>query len=321
MKEKLRGTLIYNPLAGMLDIRPTIASLIQIWEANGWSLDVFATTHQGHARELAESCAAAGSRLVLAVGGDGTIGEIVNGLVDTETVLAPFPGGTGNSFAKELNLPLRNLLGKRDLIRASRALMNGEIHYVDVGLTEFNQAWLQWAGVGIDSSLVKRIEPRSKFVRRMGSIGYYLLGLPTLIGYRGMKARVEVDGRLYQGEYLMVVVANCRNYAAGSVVLNPGSVLDDGFFEVCFFSGTNIFDLIRHYIRLHRKIHFDGGGISIVKGRQVRIDTEPILPVHFDGDLAGYSPVICHVKPKALRLLVPDTAPRDQFVLPGEPFP
>ena len=82
----------------------------RIWQTLGWDVQVKPTEHAGHATELAQAAADAQHGLVFAAGGDGTLNEVANGLVHSETVLAPLPVGTANSFAKELCLPRPNFL-------------------------------------------------------------------------------------------------------------------------------------------------------------------------------------------------------------------
>ena len=312
------ATLIYNPSAGVLTLKQDIEGVVEFWQARGWRVYVRATRYAGHAEAIAREAAKNGHRMVLAAGGDGTLGEVTNGLAHTETILAPLPGGTGNSFAKELQLPLRKLFGGRDLVRACRALAGGRVHRIDVGKNSDGKYWLQWTGAGADGYLIKHMEPRDNWIRRLGTYGYFGKAFLSLPAFQAMKATIKVDDLSFSGLYLMITVSNCRRYAGGMIVLTPEAVLDDGFLEVWLFEGDNFFDMLKTWWRLRRGQHIDHPGITCIRGREVQIITERPALVHRDGDPAGSAPLQCRIDRQALRLLLPDSAPGDLVGQPGE---
>jgi len=301
--------VIYNPSAGILELRRAIRDVVAFWQERGWIVHVEATQYAGHAETLARDAANQGQKMILAAGGDGTLGEIVNGIVHSSTILAPLPGGTGNSFAKELGLPLRRIVGKRDLIRACKALSEGRIYEVDVGRIDNDQFWLQWAGAGIDGDLIQRVEPRNLMTRRLGFLGYFFKAIPSLISFHGMQARIWVDGSVLSGNYLLATISNCRRFVGGMAQLSPRASIDDGFIEVWLFEGNRTATLMKYIWLLLRGEHADHQGITCVQGREVRIETEKRIPVQRDGDPFGFTPIVCRVDHKALNLLVPNTAP------------
>ena len=107
--------------------------MADFWRNRGWQIQVQPTKFKGHATELAKQAALAGCQLVLAAGGDGTLGEVANGLAGTDTMMAPLPVGTANSFAKELGIPLPGFLDKQRLLEAARVLANGRVYSMDLG--------------------------------------------------------------------------------------------------------------------------------------------------------------------------------------------
>ncbi|MEW5988021.1 MAG: diacylglycerol kinase family protein [Chloroflexota bacterium] len=316
----LDATIIYNPLAGPTNLKATVEEVGRFWQRQGWRVTIQPTQRAGHAVELAQSAAAAGHRLVLASGGDGTLGEVASGLVGSETIMAPLPTGTGNSFAKELRLPRPGPLNPDGLLEASKALAAGRVQRMDVGKAETGRHWLLWASVGVDSFLVERIEPRSKFAKMLGPLGYVGEGLPSIVLFPGMWASVEVDGRLYEDDYLMVTISNCRLFAGGELMLNPQAVLDDGLFEVWFFRGRETLRIFQYLVDVALGRHLNHPEIQMVSGRQVTIHTRPPIPVHKDGDPSGKTPFSCNLLPGALRILAPNTAPAGLFSWPGEPL-
>lgn len=298
-----------------------MALVADIWQANGWQVFIRPTQKPGHATELARFAAAESHQVVIAAGGDGTLCEVANGLAHTETTLAPLPVGTANSFGRELNLPRTGLWGRHTLLAATRALLNGRIHRVDLGCqdngSEDKRYWLLWAGAGADGYLVDQVEPRPKWSKKLGRLGYMLNGVLLAPGYTGMRATVTVDGQVYKDDYLLVLACNCRLYAGGEVVLNPQAKLDDGLFELFLFRGTRVAQLFRLFIEAKLNRHFHNPNLTVVNGRHVQIQSQPEMPCQTDGERAGTTPLHCHIVPGALRLLVPQHAPRDLFEREG----
>ncbi len=312
------ATLIYNPLAGPSELMDTLQQVAGIWRASGWQVAVHSTHYAGHARRLARAAAQQGEQLVFAAGGDGTLGEVADGLVDSETILAPLPAGTGNSLAKELHMPRPSPLNPSRLLEAADCLRNGEVHRIDVGLCSQGYHWLLWTGVGVDSYLVDNMEPRSKLIKRLGPVGYVGQALLTAPWYPATRIRVTVDGCSVEDDFWMVTICNCRRYAGGELLLNPRGKLDDGWFEVWLFRGQGLPTMLSMLRQIRNGQHLNHPQVMMLPGKRIEITADHSLAFHTDGDPAGKVPFYAGIKPRALRLLVPDTAPPGLFVHQGE---
>jgi diacylglycerol kinase family enzyme len=195
------------------------------------------------------------------------------------------------------------------------------VQKIDLGCYDENEYWLLWASVGIDSYVVSRIEPRSRFARRLGSVGYLGLGTPYLPRFPGMNATVTVDDQVFEGQYLMVVISNCRRYAGGKFLLSPKASLDDGLLEVWLLKGRSGWGIYRYMVLMGSGRHLNHPDTQMITGRNIVVETDPIMPFHRDGDPAGTVPLHCWVKPGALRLLVPQNVSASLFSQPGIDFP
>ena len=270
---------------------------------------------------MARQAAVTGHDLVFAIGGDGTLGEVANGLVGTQTAMAPLPAGTANSFAKELQMPLPNWINRNKLLETAVSLANGRIHHMDLGYTYHpggdGRYWLLWAGTGADGYLVDQLEPRPKWSKSLGIFGYFLQGLSVASGFPPMKATVTIDDSTFEDYFTLILVSNCRLYGGGEVVLSPKAQLDDGLFEIWLFKGQGPAQVMKQMVQAKMDRFPDA---TMVNGRYISIYTDPIFPCQTDGDKAGHTPLRCEIKPSALRLLVPDTAPPNLFGKPGEPL-
>ena len=314
-----KGTLIYNPTAGPLNVMVTIEKVADYWRDRGWDMRVEPTRYPGHAVILARDAAATHHDLVIAAGGDGTLGEVANGLAFTDTILAPLPVGTGNSFGKELKMPRPQLFNQSLLLQASEGLYRGRVHQMDLGCQN-DKYWVLWAGAGADGYLVKQIEPRSKLTKKLGSVGYFLQILRLIPKLPPVKATIHVDGQTFHDTYLLVTISNCRLFAGGELVLSPKAFLDDGLFEVWLFPGHGLSNILHYLWQIRRGRHTFTPNICHTTGRYVAVESDAPLYFHTDGDLGGTTPMVTNIQPDALRVLIPNTAPRDLFQRAGIPL-
>ena len=325
-------TIIYNPLAGPADFATAIDQIAEEWRTYGWIVNVKPTEAAGHATSLAAEAAQEGCPLVLTAGGDGTLGEVVNGLAETETIMGILPAGTANSFARELQMPVPGAIQmpipksrKRSKLQsASEGLMAGRVHKMDLGFrtsaADKDRYWMLWASTGADGYLVHEVEPRPKWSKKMGWASYVLHGISVLSSFSHVSAQVEVDGYALADDYILVLVSNSRRYAGGVVTLSEEAYLDDGLLEIWLFGGRGLSSISRHGFHALRGQNLREPDTILLRGQQVKIVTDPPMPVQMDGDPVAATPLECMVKPGALRLLVPDYAPVDLFQKMGIPL-
>lgn len=314
------ATLIYNPHAGFEDWQRQIDEVAAFWQEQGWQVALHTTEGPGHATELAAAAAAEGRRLVLAAGGDGTLHEIVQGLMGTSCILAPLPAGTTNCLARDLRLPKPKGGDPHWLLHTAEALLRGRVQAVDVGVCNNGTYWLLWAGAGIESRIVEFVEPRSALLKRFGLAGYVAKAAWPFLTFTGLSARVTVDAYTIEGHFLSVTICNSRMFAGGLLNLNPQGVLDDGQFEVWALPGRFAPRMALHSLLIARQLHIHQQGITCLKGQSVIIETEKPQAFHLDGEVYHSTPFTCRVLPRSLLLLAPATAPVALFSQAGEPL-
>lgn len=312
------ATLIYNPHAGHDDWQRQIDEVAACWRGQGWQVTLQITHRPGHATELAAAAAAAGEQVVLSAGGDGTLHEIVQGLIGSKCILAPLPAGTTNCLTRDLGLPKSDSGNPHWLLEAAQALLDGRVQAADVGLCNNGKYWLLWAGVGIESRIVEFVEPRSALLKRFGIAGYVAKATWPFLTFTGLPARVVVDGQAIDGHFLSVTVCNSRIFAGGLLNLNPQGVLDDGLFEVWALRGRFAPRMALHSLHIARGAHMRRSDVVCLQGRHVIVEPAAPQAFHLDGEVSYGTPITCRVQPAALRLLAPSTAPVGLFARAGE---
>jgi YegS/Rv2252/BmrU family lipid kinase len=245
---------------------------------------------------------------------------VATGLVESQSALGLLPLGTGNSFARDLGMARLSLFGRKQWLDSAESLLHGHIHTVDIGTTDSGDSWLQWAGVGADGHLVATMEPRPKWLKRLGRWGYLIESIYRTQSLPRWQTTVAVDDQTISGDIVVALVTNCRHYAGGEILLAPDAKMDDGLFEVWLFRGRGQWVIYRYLLQMRAGRHHRNPNIQRLQGRTVTIDTTPPMPAHLDGDPAGTAPLTLRVQPQALRLLVPPQAAPTLTHQPGIPL-
>jgi len=281
---------------------------MKVWETfkSSWaelidSAHVMITESPGHAREIAESCN--GYEIIAAVGGDGTVGEVISGIMDKQEPrprLAVIPCGTGNDIARSA--------GIFSIVDAVAALREGYSRAFDLvrvdgqvdGRKEHRHAFL-FGNAGFTS--IPMMRPWMK--RLLGATGaYYLAALLQVLAYRAPHMTVRVDGREYAGQTYLVVAGNSEWVAGNSMRLSPGAITDDGELNVAIIPSASIYMVVtKLFPHITKGTHIDDPGISYFTGRKIEVQSEPPAVLDLDGELFGTTPATFSVCPLALEVV------------------
>jgi YegS/Rv2252/BmrU family lipid kinase len=230
--------------------------------------------------------------------------EVVNGIAGAAGVeLAVIPRGTGWDFARSLGVP-------RDIDRAARVALEGDLREIDLGQATFRT----WAGdegeayfanvgsAGISGAIARRANDTSKALG--GKVSYYWATLTVYFGWQTNVMRVAVGDDTREARMIDVVVANGR-YIAGGMMLCPEAEPDDGQFDVLLIGDVTTRDLLFVLPKTYRGRHLPHPRLEVLRGRSVTIDADEPLPLELDGEQPGTTPVRFELVPRALRVRVP----------------
>jgi len=288
-----RAIVVSNPISGRGQGAKAAAEIHEGLTRAGIASELHATKGRGDAYARLRSLGTE-LDLVVSVGGDGTLREVFEGLVDPATPVGVLPYGTANVLAAELGMP-------RDVHHALEILLAGRTSAIDVSLVNGRLSFLA-TGVGVDALAVADVE-----ARRRGPIAkwsYLQAFLNVLPRYRRPELRVEIDGEPLAGTFGFVLVGNLRHYA-GFVKLDRGARFDDGRLEVYLFPQGSRLELVRCLLR-GVVSQLSGGVVRLERAsRSVRIDADEPVPCQVDGDAAGTTPVELVLAPNQYRVVVP----------------
>jgi YegS/Rv2252/BmrU family lipid kinase len=309
----MNAVLIHNPTAGPREVEDELDLVVEYLGDQGWQLRRCITQHAGQATEFARQAAREGLDAVLVSGGDGTVCEVVNGLVGSRTALGVLPTGTGNVWAKELGLPVFTLTNPNRLLVAAHLLCEATTRTIDVGRAN-DRYFLLFAGLGLDAQVAHGMEPRERVTKQLGLLPYLVAAVMVAFEFYGVRTTVVVDGKkVIKGRSLFILVSNARLYG-GVLRIAPDARLDDGLLDVVIFNGVGPSYTFRHLFSILGGRHLQDPSVKFLRAQRVIVDCARPWPVHIDGDPLGTTPTTFQVVPRALRVLIPPTASPSLFV-------
>jgi len=298
----LKARIIINPSAGRQLLQKQVDRIIDrlIEEKTIRHADVIRTQGAGDAYQAARYLKSWEADFVMAVGGDGTVNEVVNGLMDGhhQTPLAILPAGTVNDFAHALRLP-------RDTQSFCAMIRRFQTIPVDVGQAG-ERFFLNVAAGGMLTDVAYKVPSEAKTV--LGKMAYLISGAMDLQvqKFRPIHLRLESDERTFEEEVLLFIISNSSS-VGGFRVLAPQASVNDGRLDVLVIHKQNLFELMPVLIQMVNGDHISNNRISYFQTSRITIsclDQCPI-PLDLDGEQGQNLPVTFDVRPSALRLIVP----------------
>lgn len=301
--------LIVNPTAGMgrgLTDYPQISKLLR---DNDVLHEAVFTEHKYHAAELAVEAVQRGFRRIVVVGGDGTLNEVVNGLLvqtevdPKEVTIAMISVGTGNDWVRTFGFP-------GCYSEAVRAIREENTYLQDIGAVTYTESqyrqtryMVNVAGAGFDAYVIS-IFNHWKAKGYKGKWLYIASILKAYCKYRSSGVRVKVDDVVVHDNLLFsIAVGNCK-YNGGGVQQLPKAVADDGLLDVTLIRPLHWWNVVFRLPKLFNGGIYSIGHVTHYQGQSVRITSSPAIALESDGELMGGTPIEIKVVPRAIRVIV-----------------
>ncbi len=315
----MKACLILNPAAGPADFHHRVSEGVRSLESHGWQVKRMETAARDDATRLARRCAEEGYDVAIAVGGDGTINEVVNGLAGSDTALGVIPAGTANVYAADVGIPIWSPLRPHAVREAADIIHTGRRHRLDLGLVQLadgqERYFLMWCGIGLDAAITREV--RSEDIRRLGYLAWGIASILVALNFMGHRGQVTVDHRKLRRRLLWVVVSNGQLYGRLWRIA-PDAKMDDGQLNVTVFEGYGIFSTVRHILGLTFGFHMRDPHVHRYRCSSVSVRTRKPLPVHVDAEPVGTTPVRISVVPHAVTVILPSRLPEHLLVRPQE---
>lgn len=295
-----RTLIIINPSASRGRAVRAWSRVRDLVTSHGMAFTEVFSERPKHAWEIAGDAATQGYSTVVAAGGDGTVNEVINGLMQipqaTRPALAVLPGGTGNDFARAIGTPKRAPL-------AIQALLNGARRRIDVG--EVNGRYYAGiSGVGFDAEAARQANAWPRWIG--GTALYVAAILKMLVTYSPVEARITIDGRAQTLRMFLLAAANTKWYGGG-MLMAPHAAIDDGRLGIVYAGDLGKLETLMLLPKVYTGKHLQHPKVSHTTADEVVVESDVPLSIHADGETVGRVPARFRCVRAAIEVLVPST--------------
>ena len=295
----MRYGIIVNPMAGSREMGGIVDYIGNRLSGDKLSSRLFHTEFPGHARDIAEKICGTVDRIII-VGGDGTINEVVNGIVESGSriTVGIVPAGSGNDAVKGLNIP-------EDIRENIAAILGGHTREVDVGKCN-ERYFLNIMGVGFDAAVgAKMHQLRMKAKKKKGSSFYNRALLHSILHYRSVPLKVEVDDQCFTERYFLVSIANGTTFG-GEYIIAPMADMSDGYLRAVCISDISKIKFFLNLGKVKRGVKIQLPEVRYVRCTQMKISSVREIPAQVDGEYYSAKIFDLSILPRRLKILVPE---------------
>lgn len=278
---------------------------MRLLKSLGLHFEYEVTEAPGHAIELAQTAARKGYEMVVSVGGDGTINEVVNGLHNAGSAgnitLGVISTGTGSDYIRSVGI-------SPQYEEACQHLLSPRKLTVDLGIVDFknngqmrHRLFVNFAGLGFDAEVVKATTQKFK---RLGGLPSYLLAtLTTFLFYQNREVSLNIDGHADTRKVCTIIMSHGK-YGGGKMLVAPNADPRDGYFDVLVIGDLGKLDLLCSLPRVYRGTHLTHPKVFMKRAREIVIQSAQRMFLQADGEFLGEAPSTFRVLPSALTLAV-----------------
>lgn len=290
---------IINPIAGKGKGLKYINKIEDYFKDKDDEFIIKLTEYKNHAKEIAKEYSSKADYHVFAIGGDGTVNEVLNGIIGTNSTLSIIPCGTGNDFVKTLyhNQEIDDYIEKLSL---------GQSTYIDIAKVN-DSYYLNISSVGFDAEVVYNTK-KFKYNRFMPSSLAYLAGvLYTAFIFKAIPLNIKVDNLTICQKTFLLTASNGKCYGGG-IFITPEASITDGELDICSISKVSICKLLMSIGKAIKGNIKDIKEVTYYKGKKVLVTSEKEFSLNLDGELLRTMKAEFEIIPKGIKIMLPITA-------------
>ncbi len=293
---------IVNPRGGVRRGLDVLEKVEHIFAAAGAELEIRQTEYAGHATELARAVDAGEYEAVCVVGGDGTVHEVVNGLIRDDcgpTIpLGMIPAGTGNT--------LHHHLGCGDPLEAAQAILAGQSRPLDVAKVTLSDRTVYCINI-VGWGAIADINLTAEKLRLLGRYRYNVAAVWKILRPIARPVNLRLDDEQLDGKYLFVIACNTKS-TGSKMLMAPRAEIDDGLLDVVAFQSPSRLRMLKFFFKLRYGAHLNLPGVEYRQVSSIELNSTGHEPLNLDGEIIGTAPFQLQVLPGALQVLTPHPA-------------
>lgn len=285
---------IVNPVAGKKNIGKITSHIQEVMEKNNCTYEIKKTEKVGDAEVFAQEAKNKDYSTIVSVGGDGTLHEVVNGMLGGVKKLGVVPTGTGNDFARSLGIPMDikqsiEVLVKRNFIKADIGRLNGN-------------CFVNFCSIGLDALIA---EEANKIKKYFSSTYAYIIGVVKgLARFKSIKVELVIDGKKYEEEIMLAAICNGAYYGGGMKIA-PDAEIDDGLFDICVVRKMSKLKLLFLFPSIFTGKHVSYDEVKMYRGKDVQVLSKDKFNVNADGEIVSNRPIRMQMLENEIEVIVP----------------
>lgn len=288
--------MIVNPNAGKKQGISAAQKAAGRFTEQGIDFEIMVSKIPGDSVNLAAALDISDFDGILAVGGDGTLFEVINGLFKNKEELripiGQIPVGTGNSFIRDLDITTQE--------DALNKILSGQIREVDLG--EFSYSGGKYYFVNLlGTGFVSNVAYRARKYKKLGSLSYIFGVLEEVAVLKAAKIELNIDGKIIKREAIFTEICNSR-YTGGDMMMAPNAEIDDGFLDVIILNKVSRRKLLSLFPLLFKGEHINDNAVEVFKGRNILLKSDQVLALTPDGETFGETPIDIKIHPKKIKM-------------------
>lgn len=288
--------MIVNPQAGKKQGLAAAEKAASFLLQNDITVETLISSYPGHTLALAAELDLSSWNGVLAVGGDGTLFELINGLLRSNdgipVPIGQVPVGTGNSFIRDL--------GINSVEDTIKHILQRNIQKVDLG--HFSCAAGEYYFINLlGAGFVSNVAYRAKKYRALGAFSYILGVIEEVVRLKSGGMTLEIDGQIIERDAIFVEICNSR-FTGGNMMMAPSATIDDGLLDIVLLNRISRATLLKLFPRIFKGTHVQAESVEVFRGKKILLRAEQPLPLTPDGETFGRTPIEVCIYPRKVEM-------------------
>ncbi|WNB93093.1 diacylglycerol kinase family lipid kinase [Bacillus sp. NEB1478] len=273
-------------------------------DKEGLPYRTFYTEYAGHASEIAKKVTYMNKdsvQAIIAVGGDGTIHEVFNGIQDQPDIAIGFiSGGSGNDIVRVMTKKVKGVKSQIAYLKRSRLIKCDSGNLQLIGRSKQEQVFLSAVGIGLDGEVARytNTAPYKKYLHKLklGTLAYVITLFKVLKQYKPASVEVEIDGQQHKFDHVWLAAIGNMPFYGGGMKICPDARYNDGVLNLCIVHNISLIKLLILFVSVFWGGHVNVKGVTQFKGKLISVNSDRPLAIHADGEFKGTTPVAIEVK-------------------------
>lgn len=292
----MKHLFIINPVAGKGRPLELISEIKRIFHDLKEEYYIEVSEYPGHATEIVERYVKDDIYRVYSVGGDGTLNEVLNGIVGSNSCIAVIPGGSGNDF-------FRSIKSDKDEKDVLIRTIHGKEKEVDIAKVN-GKYFINISSVGFDAETAYNAQKLKRFPFIGGGIAYTIAVFITIIKNKSYDVHITYDDKYYNGRILLTAIANGRYYGGG-ILPAPKAELNDGLLDICIIKALGRFKILTLFPKYIKGNHVNLKEVFLSKAGKIEIHCKKDIPLNIDGEVSKVRSAVFEIIPNGIKIIIP----------------